>query len=362
MTEPPKTKAKSKLGAIEKRVTPEIDRVRAQLSELATGGRRILVGPYTSEVGFELLYWIPFLRWAVHEFPELRGRLIVVSRGGVREWCSGLDAEYVDLFDVSSPEELVSRRQSLKQPELTEFESEIVERVERRLGVAGLDLMHPSILFSFYYRAVKADSLAFARAVHETEAGVAGLAASFQPIPRPLEAGPLAGILPDDYVAVRFYFRPSFPDTEENRRFAAAVVDSLAAHTTVALLNTGIELDDHRDFASSPNERVIPVGQLASPADNLHVQTIALSRARAFVGTYGGLSYLAPFLRVPSLAFSSAPEHTHPWHLELAQRVFACNGWAPLLALRPSDVLLVDLATRHLRLEDVPSTTSGAFT
>ena len=45
-----------------------------------------------------------------------------------------------------------------------------------------------------------------------------------------------------------------------------------------------------------------------TPRNNLAVQTKVISGARAFIGTYGGLSYLAPFYGVNSLAFYSNPE------------------------------------------------------
>jgi hypothetical protein len=54
--------------------------------------------------------------------------------------------------------------------------------------------------------------------------------------------------LPSEYVAVRFYFRPSFPDTPENRRFATGVIRSISRELPVVLLNTGLDLDDHEDL------------------------------------------------------------------------------------------------------------------
>src|SRR5262245_25016891 len=38
-------------------------RVRKQLDRIASSGRPIFVGPWSGEVGFELLYWIPFVEW-----------------------------------------------------------------------------------------------------------------------------------------------------------------------------------------------------------------------------------------------------------------------------------------------------------
>ena len=40
-----------------------------------------------------------------------------------------------------------------------------------------------------------------------------------------------------------------------------------------------------------------------TPRNNLDVQSRIIARSHCFVGTYGGLSYLAPFYGKPSIAF-----------------------------------------------------------
>ena len=56
--------------------------VERQLASLAGEGGPILAGPWLGEVGFELLYWIPFLRWFAERYGVSPDRLIAVSRGG----------------------------------------------------------------------------------------------------------------------------------------------------------------------------------------------------------------------------------------------------------------------------------------
>ena len=46
----------------------------------------IVAGPWLGEVGFELLYWVPFLRWFAERFHVAPERLLVVSRGGTASW------------------------------------------------------------------------------------------------------------------------------------------------------------------------------------------------------------------------------------------------------------------------------------
>ena len=57
----------------------------------------IIVGPFLSEVGFELLYWIPLLRWIKEKWQMDPERLTVVSRGGTALWYDGLNGRYLDV-------------------------------------------------------------------------------------------------------------------------------------------------------------------------------------------------------------------------------------------------------------------------
>ena len=59
-----------------------------------------------------------------------------------------------------------------------------------------------------------------------------------------------------------------------------------------------------------------------TPADNLAVQTRAIAAARTLVGTYGGFSYLGPYLGVDSFAFYSE-ENFVPSHLDVMRRARA---------------------------------------
>ena len=51
---------------------------------------------------------------------------------------------------------------------------------------------------------------------------------------------------------MKFYAARSLPDTPEIRRTLAWFVDSLAERTNVVLLDTGLVLDEHADYASGP--------------------------------------------------------------------------------------------------------------
>jgi hypothetical protein len=70
----------------------------------------------------ELLYWIPFLRWALLAMPELRGRLTVAARPGAGDWYADLDAHVVALEDGEDV------RTVLGTPAVVVLEPGVVER------------------------------------------------------------------------------------------------------------------------------------------------------------------------------------------------------------------------------------------
>src|SRR5687767_9216528 len=71
-----------------------IDQKRAALEQrwaiyaksLSSSPAPILVGPWRSEVGFEVLYWIPFLHAFRMQYKVPNDRLIAIGRGGSASW------------------------------------------------------------------------------------------------------------------------------------------------------------------------------------------------------------------------------------------------------------------------------------
>lgn len=336
-----------------KNLEAEAERVRTMVSRVAKQRGPILAGPFTGEVGFELLYWVPFLRWAVQEFPDLRGRLTVISRGGTEPWTDGLDADYVDILSLMPVEEF-GRHQAFFDKQrhgMTSFEEEVCEAVKRKRGLASATVLHPSILYQAYFRFLKVNQLAYPISMTPQPDGVVqGLTSVYQPMAVP-ELGVLADLLPDEYVAVRLYSSNSFPDDEAGRSFASRVIAALSRRTKVVLLGHPFELDDHGDVQGERPEGVISIDHLLRPENNLALQTALVGHAKAFIGTYGGFSYLAPFLGVPSLSFSMDRGNTHYWHYALAEQVFAGPEWGNFVALRDIDLPLIDLVSREFAFD-----------
>ena len=316
----------------ERSVEIDEERVLDRLARLARTSGPVLVGPWAGEVGFELVYWIPFVRWALGHAGIDPSRVTVLSRGGTASWYAGLGQDYAEVLDHTTPDEFRERTAvSRKQRGLTAFDRDLLRRVQRARGTA-YGLIHPAMMYALFYPYWRRDA-PFSR--------VAAYARFRRHEPPPL--GALEGQLPAAYTAVRFYFSDCFPDTPENRRFAAATVQRLAERGEVVVLKAGGALDDHSDMTAAVRQRVHVVDAGQSLRDNLGVQSAVIARARAFAGTYGGFSYLAPLYGVDSLAFYSRRTF-QVTHLHAAQHMLGEVGGGALVPLDVAQATLLEQA------------------
>lgn len=304
----------------------ELDRYVQRLSSL---DERIVVGPWLSELGFEVLYWIPFVSWLAdrHDLPG--DRFTIVTRGGTAPWYGLEGAGHVDLLEVLGADEFrefTERRWKAgggqKQMTFTDFDREAIELTGTPVRRDGRNVLHPGLMYRLFRRffretAPVADALEH---LHFRRLAVE----PYPEIEARLPAGP--------FYAAKFYSRPSFPETSANARVIADAIDALARRAPVVLLETGLHLDDHREMNGHRRDgaahEVTTVLDGVPAARNLAAQAAVIRRANAFVGTYGGFSYLAPSLGVPSFALYSAPEHFMRGHLDLARRQAGLLGTA----------------------------------
>ncbi len=313
-------------------------RLDKELAAIAASGTPIVAGPWLGEVGFELLYWVPFLAWAAARTPLPRERLVVISRGGTASWYAPFAGRYADVFEHVTPEGFrdahdarVAAAGEQKQTSVSEFERRIVEAAAARAGIGRWTLLHPSRmyqLFNPYWWGHLSPAWVHRHADY-----------------RVLDAPHRDALqLPSSYVAAKFYFNDCFPPTAANRAFMRDVLARLASKGPVVALSTGLNIDDHHgDRVDEFGVLHLPEG--IDPAQNLAVQSAAVAGARAFVGTYGGFSYLAPFYRVPSYAFYSDPAGFSPTHLAMARSAFERIGESGLLHVNAvSDGAAVDVS------------------
>jgi hypothetical protein len=304
---------------------------------LRSGGRPIVVGPWMSEVGFETLYWIPFLRCLLKRQGIDPEQVVSITRGGGAYWYRGIANRHMDIFDICSTDEYRSKlekrwesQRGQKQFYLTEWDNELIDAAKTRFKLKDPVVLHPHHMNAAFRRFWIGKSGGFT----VLEALDFGRFASAGDEEARLEG------LPDSYIAVRFYFNDSIPQSPEAKASIQKLISRLAADHNIVLLNPGYEFDDHVDFSPEERKRIFQIGHLLTPSNNLEIQTRAIRGAKAFIGTYGGLSYVPIFYGVPSIAFYTTKENLSQMHLMIANSASRAND-TPFYALNLNDADLL---------------------
>jgi hypothetical protein len=268
--------------------------VRTAFEEMQTGTAPIFVGPWNDSTENELLYWIPFVRWASAAYGLPPERLVVIANGSPSGWYSSIAQRFIDARSLFSPVELdywtrrtvPQREQDYKTAVMSPFDAEIVERAARAFELSDYQVLHPSMMFRVRSRLQKDRALERMQDVLRHER---------------FDASGSNGLrgLPPSYVAMSIAFTEGLPDTDENRQFLARLVDHVAADSDVVLVDC-----PPPEIAITPSSRVHLL-EAVHPNADAAVRTQALARARAFVGSHGGLAVAAAFCGTPALTYHS---------------------------------------------------------
>jgi hypothetical protein len=306
--------------------------VRRALRSIANSPAPIIVGPWLSEVGYEALYWVPFLRWFTRQYDVDPDRVIALSRGGVASWYAGIASRYVEQFDLLTPEEFAARNEARqrdgdqKQLAVLGFDEEIVRRARARAGILTSTLCHPSTMFRLLRQFwLGNDSLQ--SVLDYTEYARVNTIAAVD-LPR----------LPDTFVAVKFYTGRALLDTPEHRERLRHLVERISHRYPVVALNTNLSLDEHADYVFKDVPGLITLDGWLTPQNNLAVQTEVIRRATRFVGTCGSLAWLAPMLGTDTLAVY-ADDHFLTPHLYAARHAYNTMNAA---RFTPLDLAVLD--------------------
>lgn len=287
------------------------------IKELSADRQPIIVGPWRSELGFEVSYWIPFLRKLAAVVPNFASRAVTLTRGGASCLYTGLALPGSDLFALRDVTEV--RRENLydqqvrqkgatqKQVEPTDWDdavcADLAEATKMRLPY---HVVHPAWMYwlcaPYWNEDVGLRPLL-------------NLCDFSKPLPKPIL--PADVLLPPKYVAVRFYGRHTLPTHDPVvRDLIKQVVATIAAQLPVVVLRSGGSYDDHADLEIE-GRNIWYVNPTAAE-HNISAQMGALSRAAAFVGTYGGVAQAALGMGIPSVGLYQNWGGTAHAHLSLS--------------------------------------------
>ncbi len=304
--------------AFSPKATPEQRQkvVEKFITELSADTLPVIIGPWRSELGFEVLYFLPFLRWLGSKIKDFDKRAVIITRGGLAPLYAKVAERSVDLYTLREVTEVrrenlydQQRTQMQKQMMPTDWDEDVVSDAARGLKLGALyHTLSPAWMYwalcpfwdearGLKYLASMTDYALLQRVV--------------------MEGTPL----PPKYVAVKFYGRATFPYPHpEIAEFVQRTVGTLAAQVPVVVLSSSPEFDDHVDIPlSGPNIHQLPAD--VAPEQNLLVQAAVISQSTCFVGTYGGMAQLALRLGVPSVSYWSEFAGTAQAHLSLSQHL-----------------------------------------
>lgn len=296
---------------------------------VARSKRPIVVGPWRSETGFEILYWLPWLTQWLHRYQIRPERLIAISRGGASVWYPA--GRHVELYDYLPPVDLRlaawqdhAQEQSIKQLHRTAWEETFYRLLAQRLGLRRYHVLHPSVMYQGL------------SGWWGDRMGLAALMGQLRFVRPTVPAVPLETVLPERYVCVRFYERPTWPLHEETVGYCQQLVAAIAQHIPVVVVGSTAYADDHLEFPLGALANVTNLVDAFPLRENLALQSAVLAKASAFVGTYGGLMQLAVRLGIPSVGLYTHFRHTAYAHKMLTEWLGVQTGVSVFIG-RPQD-------------------------
>ena len=214
---------------------------------------RIVFGPWRGDVETEILYWAPFVRWAQEHFALDPARIAVVSTSGAGHVYGDACGAYADATEA--------------------FPGAALFRPEPLLG-----------LVEDYRNGTAAPRPLLKRARH---------------LRLPSLGAPPGESLPGTYVAVSLAPSAAFPASEQNRRAAERLIETLSAAGPV------VSVDE---------------------TDALRTQHSIVAGATGLVAAYSGRALLGALSGVPVVALRSAGGHVVEPDVDLALRVVSELG------------------------------------
>ena len=280
-------------------------------------GKKIIIGPWLAEVGYEVLYWSPFISYLIQENVIDPNQAIILTRGSAYVWYPEELKTRVEIFECISPEEFktindhrIRETSSEKHITCSQSEIDLVQKCIKDYDPKTTYILHPSIMYNFMSNWIKGG---------EGKKFIERILAPRQHLE--VKTDEFHMELPEEYDVVRFYSRDTMPDNEANRKFILGLISKLAKNRPVVVLNSMFNFDEHNDFEISTKHSVITVDHLMTPQNNLALQSKVIAGANCFYGTYGGLSYVPIFNGVPVISFYSSKLGLNTVHHDLANHI-----------------------------------------
>jgi hypothetical protein len=249
---------------------------------VAEDDQPVVFGPWRGDAVTELLYWIPFLRWAHVHFALDPARCVALSRGGVGHWYAEVCDRYVELLD------------HVDESHLDEVGPSVVRTIP---GLEGATVFPPDAVLDLVagYREGAIGSRPFLKRTRHTL------------LPAPDD--PAAEGLPEGYVAIAL--GPAAAGTDRLPRLVAG----LAASASVVSL----------DGADWPGGVHTPLRGVPA-SRRLQAQHAVIARSQGLIAAFSELVPLGMLTGVPVIALHAASAPIQIADLDMALLVGSESG------------------------------------
>ena len=115
------------------------------------------------------------------------------------------------------------------------------------------------------------------------------------------------------------------------------------------IVNSGLHMDEHVDYLPKDRTNITVLSEAVpmTPQNDLAVQSAVLGRAKAFVGTYGGMAALAQRFGVPVISVYDEWHSTVIANKDLSE-FLALQTRVPFHVLRLGDLPRLQAALPHV--------------
>lgn len=289
------------------------------MRHLAASRRPLVVGPHARELGFEVLYWLPFVQQARADYGLEKGRMIALSRGGMgRAYDMAAHADVYDFLPVDTVRlyqvRATSTTQTSKQYTVEPWERHVVALAASALGLEKPLMLHPSWMYQLLHP------------YWTDKMPMQVLSKWLNPTPLPTLPLPEGLVLPDNFIAVRIYARATMQAHDGVTFWLKRELLRLAEKRPLVFLCSDERYDDHADILRPFGPNMIDLHRWMTPQTNLAVQLAVLQRCALFIGTYGGLAQLALRVQKPAIALYTQWGGTAFMHVDLTHRLALSSG------------------------------------
>ena len=308
------------------RYTSRLKRAHEEIISQIAHADKVVIGPWFSELGHEILYWIPFANQLLFNAGKSKNAVGTISRSGadiLYRSFSNTNVNALEYYSRNDWHEMINglwlELGGQKQSSFSFEDHDVMSRVQNKnpffcnLEGEKIFWLHPSTMFSMFRPFWRND----------------------------FSIGTISWLLSwPDYrfskshegpteVGMKFYGRPSFPCNASNQDFVSKVLQDYSGRNVRIIGDSSYE-DDHPmfDLSSARPESLVQIGDYRT---NLVPQIEVCGKSATFLSTYGGLNYVPLLFGNKSIGVFSNVEKLLPSHQIVADHLAELKNTSMIL-------------------------------